>query len=86
MDNVIRQIGVKANCRIVIRKYGNYINTVENTQEALKRWLVRNMPPTAETPTDTTGCKITDQIGFACLTNAAIKSGFTFELIKNPTK
>lgn len=85
MDDV-RNIGVKSNCRVVIRKYGNYINSVENTREAVKLWLVRNMPPTAETPRDTTGCKISEQIGFVTLTNAAIKAGFTFELVKNPTK
>lgn len=34
--DITHEIGVKAGRVIEIRKYGNYINTVENTTDALK--------------------------------------------------
>lgn len=51
--DITHEIGVKAGRVIEIRKYGNYINTVENTTDALKSWLVANMAPTEDTPLKT---------------------------------
>lgn len=82
--DITHEIGVKAGRVIEIRKYGNYINTVENTTDALKSWLVANMPPTEGTPKDTTGVRISPAIGFRTLVYHAQRVGFTFNLIKTP--
>ena len=84
--DITREIGVKAGRVIEIRRYGNYVNTVENTTDALKSWLVANMAPTEDAPKDTTGVRISPYIGFRTLVYHAQRAGFTFNLIKNPTK
>lgn len=84
--DITREIGVKAGRVIEIRRYGNYVNTVENTTDALKSWLVANMPPTEGTPKDATGVRISPFIGFRTLVYHAQRAGFTFNLIKTPTK
>ena len=82
--DITREIGVKAGRVIDIRRYGNYVNTVENTTDALKSWLVANMAPTEDTPNDTTGVRISPAIGFRTLVYHAQRVGFTFNLIKTP--
>lgn len=82
--DITREIGVKAGRVIEIRRYGNYVNTVENTTDALKSWLVANMAPTEGTPKDTTGAGISPAIGFRTLVYHAQRAGFTFNLIKTP--
>lgn len=82
--DITREIGVKAGRVIEIRRYGNYVNTVENTTDALKSWLVANMAPTEDTPKDTTGVRISPAIGFRTLVYHAQRVGFTFNLIKTP--
>ena len=82
MNDTSREIGVKAGCVVEIWKHGVYINTVENTQDAVKIWLIKNMPPTPGTPTDKTGVVISEYIGFQTLIYHATKVGFTFKIVK----
>lgn len=86
MDAEVKNIGVTPNRRIVVRRYGNYVCELENTQGAVKDFLLKNMAPTEDTPTDNTGCRISEYIGFITLIRAAKRANFTFELIKTPTK
>ena len=82
--DITREIGVKAGRGIEKSRSGNYVNTVENTTDALKSWLVANMAPTEGTPKDTTGVRISPAIGFRTLVYHAQRAGFTFNLIKTP--
>lgn len=76
--------------RIIIRRFGNYINTIDDGYRCLENWIRNNVAPTPEYATQTAEsnyCDIfRDNMTREELIREAEKQGMEFQFIKDTIK
>ena len=58
-----------------VRRFGHYVNTIEDSDEAVRAFILKNVPPLNFTETG----KIPETISFFRLLQIAKKQNYTFE-------